>query len=150
MGLFDDVVLNAKNAAQSVGKMAGQLVDMSKLRISVSEVNGELGRRFTELGEFVYEAKKTGVVDDAVLAEKLAGIDDLYAELAQLTEQLNVLQNKAVCPVCGKKVPQDAAFCSACGAKLTGEEPAKAEEAACCCEEEAAEAEKPEAEKPEE
>ena len=125
MGLFDDVVLNAKNAAQSVGKMAGQLVDMSKLRISVSEVN-------------------------AVLAEKLAGIDDLYAELAQLTEQLNVLQNKAVCPVCGKKVPQDAAFCSACGAKLTGEEPAKAEEAACCCEEEAAEAEKPEAEKPEE
>lgn len=32
MGIFDDVVVNAKSAAQTVGKMAGQFVDMSKLR----------------------------------------------------------------------------------------------------------------------
>ncbi len=150
MGIFDDVVLNAKNAAQNVGKMAGQLVDMSKLRISLSEINGEIGRRFTELGQFVYEAKKTGVVDDAILAEKLAGIDDLYAQTAQISEQLDVLQNRSTCPVCGKKVAQDAAFCSACGAKLVREEPTPAEEnePCCCCEEAPKAEEKPEEEKP--
>ena len=42
MGIFDDVVVNAKSAAQTVGKMAGQFVDMSKLRINMSELNGEI------------------------------------------------------------------------------------------------------------
>ena len=45
MGIFDDVVVNAKSAAQTVGKMAGQFVDMSKLRINMSELNGEITKR---------------------------------------------------------------------------------------------------------
>ena len=44
MGIFDDVVVNAKSAAQTVGKMAGQFVDMSKLRINMAELNGEITR----------------------------------------------------------------------------------------------------------
>ena len=48
MGIFDDVVVNAKSAAQTVGKMAGQFVDMSKLRINMAELNGRsLAASFT-------------------------------------------------------------------------------------------------------
>ena len=57
MGIFDDVVVNAKSAAQTVGKMAGQFVDMSKLRINMAELNGEITKRYQELGRFIYEAK---------------------------------------------------------------------------------------------
>ena len=46
MGIFDDVVVNAKSAAQTVGKMAGQFVDMSKLRINMAELNGEITKRY--------------------------------------------------------------------------------------------------------
>lgn len=60
MGIFDDVVVNAKSAAQTVGKMAGQFVDMSKLRINMAELNGEITKRYQELGRFIYEAKKAG------------------------------------------------------------------------------------------
>ena len=41
MGILDDVVVNAKSAAEAVGRKAGQLVDVSKLRISAAEVNSE-------------------------------------------------------------------------------------------------------------
>ena len=78
MGIFDDVVVNAKSAAQTVGKMAGQFVDMSKLRINMSELNGEITKRYQELGRFIYEAKKAGSADEAELADQIAGIDDLY------------------------------------------------------------------------
>ena len=57
MGIFDDVVVNAKSAAQTVGKMAGQFVDMSKLRINMAELNGEITKRYQGLGRFIYEAK---------------------------------------------------------------------------------------------
>ena len=119
MGIFDDVVVNAKSAAQTVGKMAGQFVDMSKLRINMSELNGEITKRYQELGRFIYEAKKAGSADEAELADQIAGIDDLYASM----------QNKVTCPACGKKMPTDSLFCSHCGAKLENA-PAEPEEAA--------------------
>ena len=129
MGILDDVVINAKSAAQTVGKMAGQFVDMSKLRINLSELNGEINRRYQELGQFVYEANKAGATDEAELEEKFAGLDELYTQLAAVSAQLAALQNKVTCPVCGKQMDTEATFCSHCGAKLdrdeTPEEPAE-------------------------
>ena len=128
MGIFDDVVVNAKSAAQTVSKMAGQFVDMSKLRINMSELNGEITKRYQELGRFIYEAKKAGSADEAELADQIAGIDDLYAQLSAVSAQYASMQNKVTCPACGKQMPTDSMFCSHCGAKLENA-PAEPEEA---------------------
>ena len=125
MGILDDVVINAKSAAHTVGKMAGQFVDMSKLRINISELNGEINKRYQELGQFIYEAKKAGTADEAELADKIAGIDDLYAQFAVVSAQLAAIQNKVTCPACGKQMPQDSMFCSHCGMKLEKVQPAE-------------------------
>ena len=37
MGLFEDVVVNAKSAVDVVGKKASKIVDVSKLRISAAD-----------------------------------------------------------------------------------------------------------------
>ena len=55
MGIFDDVVINAKSAAEAVGRKAGQLVDVSKLRIGAAEVNAEITKRYEILGQYVYD-----------------------------------------------------------------------------------------------
>lgn len=144
MGILDDVVVNAKSAAQTVGKMAGQFVDMSKLRINLSELNGEINRRYQELGQYIYETQKAGKVDEAEVEDKIAGIDELYTQFAAVSAQLAALQNKITCPGCGKQMDADATFCSHCGMKLGQEERAAAPEAAACAEpEEAAPAEAP-------
>lgn len=103
MGIFDDVVVNAKSAAQTVGKMAGQFVDMSKLRINMAELNGEITKRYQELGRFIYEAKKAGSADEAELANQIAGIDDLYAQLSAVSAQYASMQDKVTCPACGRR-----------------------------------------------
>lgn len=103
MGIFDDVVVNAKSAAQTVGKMAGQFVDMSKLRINMAELNGEITKRYQELGRFIYEAKKAGSADEAELANQIAGIDDLYAQLSAVSAQYASMQDKVTCPACGNE-----------------------------------------------
>lgn len=123
MGILDDVVINAKSAAQTVGKMAGQFVDMSKLRINISELNGEISKRYQELGQFIYEAKKAGTADEAELQDKIAGIDDLYAQFAVVSAQLAAIQNKVTCPACGKQMPLESMFCSHCGMKLEKPQP---------------------------
>ena len=58
MGVWEDVVLNAKTAVNAVGKKAGEMVDISKLRLSATEITREISNQFEEIGRMVYEAKK--------------------------------------------------------------------------------------------
>lgn len=152
MGIFDEVVSNAKNVAASVGKKAGQIVDISKLKFSAAETESEISKKYQTLGKMVYNATK-----DKSLAPEIDPIvdelDKLQAELADIEAQINAIRNKKVCPQCKKLNDIDAVFCNACGAVLPvtvkEEEPVEevkeecceaAEEAKCCAEEAAEEA----------
>ena len=79
MGILDDVVINAKSAAEAVGKKAGQLVDMSKLRINVAELNAEISKRYEALGEYVYETCRETLAEDAEAVGKMAAETASYA-----------------------------------------------------------------------
>ena len=60
MSMLDDMIVNAKSAADAVGKTATKLVDISKLRISAADLNAEIDRKFESLGRAVYEARYIG------------------------------------------------------------------------------------------
>lgn len=118
MGILDDVVVNAKSAAEAVGKKAGQIVDVSKLRINSAELNSEISKRYETLGQYVYENCRDTLSEDAEVVGKMAEIDDLKAQHAAVQKELGEKQNKVVCPTCGKHSPSSALFCSNCGTKL--------------------------------
>ena len=54
MGLLDDVMVNVKSAANSVGKKTNEIVDYSKLRFTASGLNNEIRKKYQTLGEEVY------------------------------------------------------------------------------------------------
>lgn len=121
MGILDDVVINAKSAAEAVGRKAGQLVDVSKLRIGAAEVNSEITKRYETLGQYVYDNCRDALSADPEAVGKMTEIDELKAQAAAIAKELSDKQNKLVCPTCGKQCSNTASFCSACGAKLTVE-----------------------------
>lgn len=123
MGLFEDVVVNARSAANVVGKKAGQLVDISKLRLSAADVEREISRRLEALGRVVYDEKKTGVDSQALVEESISCIDELYEQLDVINDELALARNKVICPRCGSTNPQGFSYCGCCGAKLTKDEP---------------------------
>ena len=51
MGLLDDVMVNVKSAANSVGKKTNEIVDYSKLRFTASGLNNEIRKKYQTLGE---------------------------------------------------------------------------------------------------
>ena len=122
MGLLEDVVINAKSAVNVVGKKAGQIVDISKLRISAAELNNEINKRFESLGRVVYDAKKTDNSAEELISECVTAIDDLYEQLDAVNEQISAIRNRTVCKVCGEENPQGASYCCKCGTKLNSDE----------------------------
>jgi ribosomal protein L40E len=113
MGLFDDVVVNAKSAANVVSKKAGTLYDISKLKVSAASARGELNKKFREFGEAVYDGKP-----ESELEELKAQIKEQKENLKEITDILKSMKNQTVCPECGATVVKDAQFCHLCGASL--------------------------------
>ncbi len=81
MGVFEDVILNAKVAMEAVGKKAGDMVDVSKLKVSAAEISREITHQMEEIGRLVYNSKKAGTDASEDIAKLSAEIDALYEQL---------------------------------------------------------------------
>ncbi len=121
MGILDDVVINAKSAAEAVSRKAGQIVDISKLRISAAELNSEISKRYEVLGRYVYETSRQILAGDPEAVGKMAEIDELKTQATAIAQALGDKQNKVVCPTCGKQCSNTDQFCAGCGTKLATE-----------------------------
>lgn len=124
MSMIDDMWVNAKSAAETVGKKAGQMLDRSKLRLAVMDVKGELSKKYRLLGKLCYEAHKSGKDYTESQQALLENITELNAQLASLRDMLAGIEKKVKCAACGSYNQKGALFCSKCGARLTVKTPA--------------------------
>ncbi|HIR03639.1 MAG: zinc ribbon domain-containing protein [Acutalibacteraceae bacterium] len=118
MGIFDDVVMNAKSAVNVVGKKAEQLVDLSKLKYAESGIHHEIEEKLRDLGSFVYESTVSGETDAKLLEKKIEQLTELYQQLEMTREMLAAEKNKKCCKACGSVNDKEAFICYKCGAKL--------------------------------
>lgn len=139
MGILEDVVINAKSAANAVGKGATKLYDLSKLRISAADLNGDINKHFEALGRIVYDGKQTGEDNSALIADSVKIIGELYESLAAINHQIDELKNLVKCPKCGFENAVGSSYCNCCGAKIVqepvpeSENSEKAGDCDCCC-----------------
>ncbi len=118
MAIFDDVVVNAKSAASVVSKKAGELFDLSKLRISLASLRGELSKQYQALGEAVYNNEPAEEID-AIKAE----ISSVKQNVQDIESILASAKNSVTCPACGEKLSKNAQFCSTCGTAIPKSKP---------------------------
>ena len=104
MGFFEEIADKAKNAAQIVGKNAGNLVDTSKLKLHAADLKSDINKNYEALGKLVYESQKNQTDAAGAIGEGVAAIDELYEQLEAVEAQLLKLSNKTICPKCGEKM----------------------------------------------
>ncbi len=125
MSLFDDIVINARSAANTVGKKAEQLKDYSKLKYSESGIKSEISKKKLALGDYVYACTKIGEVNQEKMQAMVDEIAELEENLQITQEMLVVAKNKIVCNNCKAENEKDSAFCCKCGQKLSEKEEQK-------------------------
>lgn len=117
MGLFEDVLINAKSALDVVGKKAGKLVDVSKLKISAVEIQNKISKLYEELGRCAYKSFKDG--QELTCVEEYAKkIDILKEEFISIDEKIAEMKKKVRCSKCEFINLEDAIYCCKCGAKI--------------------------------
>ena len=108
----------AVDTAYSVGKVAGELLNVAKLNVRIMDRKAAVNAALKEIGEILYATHTGNPSDSEVLLAKLQEIDALKAEIAALEEQAGIKAEPAVCDTCGAAVREEAAYCEECGEKL--------------------------------
>jgi rubrerythrin len=93
-------------------------VKKTKRGFQVFDLNNEVELLMREIGRMVYLTHTGAETDEAALEEKLAQIDEKYAQLAALKEEQEAAKTTVICPVCGKSCDKNDLYCRICGEKL--------------------------------
>lgn len=118
MSLIDDVIVNAAAAVDTFGRVAGEVVDRSKARVSSAELKSKINNQFETLGRYVYDTTVSGTTDREVVKEYVNSISVLIGELKSLQDTLTADLGRIICPKCCTKNSVDSLFCKKCGATL--------------------------------
>ncbi len=122
MGIFEDVLLNARSAVDAVGKTAGKVIDVSKLKLAAADIKSELSHKYQILGRVVYEENTTEKDYTKNKSELIEKITDLKSQLESVNDMIAKAGNKKKCPSCGSYNSKNAGFCSKCGEKLLADD----------------------------
>lgn len=134
MEVISELVNKAKTVTTFVGKKAGEVLDVSKLKFSSAQLQGDIRRSFEHLGELVYHSHASGRDVQPVIQQCIADIQKQIEELGVLDEKIQSCQHKKVCPQCGAPVGTQQAYCAKCGMQQEAEAhfESKAEQPADC------------------
>ncbi len=118
MGVFEDTVVKAKDVLDSAVQKTEDMIEVQKLKFSVSNLNAKLAKDYEALGKLYYRMKtEDAQVQDE--AESLCcAIEKKQEEIKKLEDKIAENKKCVVCDRCGVKNPAGSAFCSGCGQKF--------------------------------
>ena len=118
----DEFVFMAKNAADVASKKTGEVVESSKVRYQMKQLEWEIEKAYAKLGAIVYESRKSTEPFEEIIQLAVSEIDDLKERYHTYSEKLRAFKNVVLCPACGRENELHFSYCARCGAPLAGEE----------------------------
>ena len=123
MEWFEQVKDTVKKTAAAAYDKSGQLVDITKVKLSIVSAEGAVEKLYKELGEIYYKDSKDGTINDPEAIKGICEtIDSKLEEIKALNLKIAALKKMKICPGCSKPISEDAAFCPSCGTKTAQEE----------------------------
>ena len=110
MGFFDDL---SSSFQESVNKTQKE----SKYKRTISDNKKKVEETYSEMGKMIYQ--KRNMDEDLItyINSKVEDIDRMLKENEELNREILILNNKKICPNCGKEVELSTTFCPNCGAE---------------------------------
>lgn len=117
MGFFDGISKKGAELSSSLQESVNKTQRESKCKKTISENKGKIEKNYSEIGMKVYEKRNFDEELITFINEKVEEIDKLNKENEDLRKEILTLNNKKVCPKCGKEVDINTTFCPTCGAE---------------------------------
>ncbi len=118
MSKFNSFMNKALDLANATGKKTGEIVESSKLKLQISQLNNDLDKIYQKMGQLAYQQIKSDVNNASTLQAKAEEADALIRQIEELSDKVAEVTNQSKCESCGSNNNSGVAFCSRCGAGL--------------------------------
>lgn len=118
MEFFEQVKKTATDVAQKVAQKSNEVLEVSKIKYEVYDLNADIKKLYTEIGKQVY-AQMKGVENlPEEVSMKCEIIEAKLAKIEALKQKEKNLKKHITCPVCQKECTDSDCVCPYCGADL--------------------------------
>ena len=114
-------VNEAEKLTKVVADKTSNIVDVTKLNISLSDTEKKINKLYCSIGEIVYQDYASGADVTQKLSELCEQIAEFKNESDSIRERIAELKSSVACPSCGVLNGKDGEYCSKCGQKLSGD-----------------------------
>jgi len=126
--IIDKILSGVEKTTKVVVQKSNDIVEITKTRYAIMSEEAKAADIVKDIGQFVYDAYKSGDGNADAIAQKCADLDLLHEEIEHKKDQLARLRNLKRCPECGNANEMAALFCNRCGEKLPEVEVEQTEE----------------------
>lgn len=117
MDFFNDLGKKIGKTAKTVGKKSEELVEVTKLNISIGNEEDKIKKMLIEIGSEIYGKYAEGEHFEQFIDEKCAQIKQVETNISELRSKIMKIKGQKTCPGCGKDIEDEVKFCPSCGSK---------------------------------
>lgn len=110
------------DAADTVGKKTGEVVETQKLKNQIYTMRRENAKDWLEMGRSLYEAYKKGEAHSEEFHEICEKIREREEEIIICEKKVSEMKGETRCTHCHEAVQKGMNFCPFCGAKIDEED----------------------------
>jgi len=123
MSLFENITKKVTDTARAAAKKSGELVEATKLNMSIGAEEDKIEKVYAEIGKVVYEAFSNGEAVSEMFKEQCETIKSYEDNIKEMKQKILDLKSVKICSGCGAELDTEVVFCPKCGAKQEIPEP---------------------------
>ena len=112
-GVADSLVDSVEKGAKNVSETSKKTADKMRIKKEITKYTAEVNKGYNSIGQKYFELHADS--PEECYAEFVNNIVNAKMKLTELNAELLSLENKSMCPKCGKPVAETDKFCAACG-----------------------------------
>ncbi len=112
-------VSEAEKLTKVVASKTSNIVDATKLNLSLNETENKIEKLYVKIGESIYASHLQGAEYEDEIGRICAEIGELKATAGSIRDQIADLKNSVSCAECGQYNDKSNGYCSKCGASLS-------------------------------
>lgn len=117
MSVFDNITKKVSDTAKAAAKKSGDLVEVTRLNMSIGAEEEKIKKVYSEMGKLLYEAYAGGNPMPDEVRESCEKIDEMKKTIEEMKQKILELRNVKACPRCGTELEMEMTFCHKCGKK---------------------------------
>ncbi len=94
MDMFKNFGEKAKETAKKVGEKSSDMVELGKLKMQISQIEGDIKKLKTEIGQYFYETYVDRVeLPEEEIVSLCESIKEKYSEIEEVKDQIYKIEN---------------------------------------------------------